>query len=378
MDECMDARCIVARSARRGRFSPPRFALPFVALLLALGSCTAPGKPGEPDGPPPGGKVAAPIHNAPDWAGEPPGWNKLTHVERWLATDAWRYEPFWQVQGELTLAEGRMSLAQRDFAAGEIDAQVLAQRVATARLGFVRVVEASGANSSQRARAQKGLAALDSMRGSTTTAKAAPGGLMPRSAWGARAERADNLTPVGGPWRRITIHHSAEVPGTRMDGSLADSNEALLKMQRAHMDQRGYGDIGYHYLVDPMGHVFEGRSLRWQGAHAGGANNRYNLGVCLIGDFEHSQPSPAAMRSLETLLEQLRGTWSISRSDVVCHRDLKSTVCPGDSVAHWVDGYRRGRTQALAQSAPPPAPTSRKKPAPVREASFRGGSGVVR
>ena len=166
--------------------------------------------------------------------------------------------------------------------------------------------------------------------------------------WGARAPVRSRLDPVGGSWLRITIHHSDQVPGTRLDGTLADSQEALRKIQHNQIENERWGDIGYHLLIDASGRIFEGRSLEWQGAHARGDNNVRNLGICLLGDFRTRPPTSAALATLESLLEEARARYSIARSSVVCHRDLVNTICPGDALAAWVKGYRRGATPDLA------------------------------
>ena len=119
-------------------------------------------------------------------------------------------------------------------------------------------------------------------------------------------------------------------------------------MQKSHMESKSprWGDIGYHFLIDPAGHVFQGRDLVWQGAHAEGDNNIQNIGICLIGNFDEEQPSKAALESLRKLLDSLRKTYSIAKSAVLGHQDLKSTRCPGRHLEPWVRSYAGAEDQA--------------------------------
>src|SRR5205085_874472 len=104
----------------------------------------------------------------------------------------------------------------------------------------------------------------------------------------------------------------------------------MRDIQRAHMNgkETQFGDIGYHFVIDPYGRVLEGRELVWQGAHAKGDNNVRNIGICLIGNFDEEQPSEAALTALRRLVDDLRGRYSIARDMVYGHRDLRKTRCP--------------------------------------------------
>ena len=148
-----------------------------------------------------------------------------------------------------------------------------------------------------------------------------------------------------GAWSRITVHHSAETSSNPEGGSLDESTETLRGIQRFHMDDPGhrYGDIGYHFLIDSSGRIFEGRNLSWQGAHAGGQNgihNNQNIGVCLLGDFSSRPPTPAALKSMELLVGDLRRRFRIPASRVFAHSEFRDTQCPGPALEGWVAKYR--------------------------------------
>jgi N-acetyl-anhydromuramyl-L-alanine amidase AmpD len=105
--------------------------------------------------------------------------------------------------------------------------------------------------------------------------------------------------------------------------------------------ETGYGDIGYHFVIDPYGRVLEGRELAYKGAHAYGDNNIGNIGICLIGNFDKEKPTKAALESLQRVIEHLRKTYSIAKSRVYGHRELKPTECPGDNLMKWLQNYRK-------------------------------------
>ena len=179
-----------------------------------------------------------------------------------------------------------------------------------------------------------------------------------RSAWSAAAENRRNLDPMGSP-RRLTIHHSAMYfRDTRPQACAAQ----IQRIQREHMGNRGYGDIGYHFLIDPAGRVWQGRELRWQGAHASGANNEQNIGICVLGNFLRGRggqgPTPAQLNSMRALVLQMMRQFGFGADAIHCHSDFKATQCPGPlmetAVAQMVHDLRRvGPVDAVAAAARP-------------------------
>jgi len=166
-------------------------------------------------------------------------------------------------------------------------------------------------------------------------------GIRAREEWGARPITPDHvpMTPI----TSITVHHSAMPPPGKW-GTIAQ----LKQVQDIHAQDKGWADIGYHFLIDPTGEVWEGRRLLYQGAHAGGAANIGNIGICLLGNFEsHAVPRPQ-MQSLADLVEALRSHFSIPRSEVRTHREWKATACPGTALHQAVLAYRAGERATLA------------------------------
>jgi len=357
-----------------------RFPLFLGLLLICLAGCTSPTSSTYS---PPGPSSAA--YGAPDWVGEPQSWTKLESIERWLYRDADRYDSYWRIQGELTLGEGRLEFARREDRGAGHRSQSWSGRLASARSGFERVLANSNANTGQRLRAQNGLAEVVRLHGGAAPAQ--QGKFLSRATWHAAAPAPSRLDRATGGYDRITLHHSADVRDARFDGSMRDSTTAIRSIQRDHVDGRRYGDIGYHFLVDPAGRIFLGRDLGYQGAHAGGVNNKRNIGICLLGNFETTRPTSKALAALTGLLSDLRGSHRIERSHIFGHRQFKSTLCPGAHLATWMNEYRRTGPQlsALSSSASLKAKATRPttvvarrtvsaSPASVR----RGGPAIVR
>ncbi len=158
--------------------------------------------------------------------------------------------------------------------------------------------------------------------------------VVPRVDWGAAPLR-ENHDPMAGV-RRITVHHTAELPAmsTRTDAELVKG------VQRFHQDDRGWADIGYHYLIGRDGRVYQGRELHIQGAHAGGGNNVENLGVSVIGDFSDGLPTDTTLATLEGFLRAQMRIHDVDADQLFGHREFKPTACPGDALFGWLKAYR--------------------------------------
>lgn len=274
----------------------------------------------------------------PPWARMKTSWGKLEAIENWLQAPSSRRSQYWWAEGQLELSEGRVEFSREDLRHGQNSASVK-RRLSKAHKGFTLVKTSPRATKLQRKRATRGLAQLDSLK----RAPIQPSGLgqlIRRSTWGARPGKRDEMNTSGDRYTRITVHHSADTLTPNLDGSLGSSSDALRRLQRYHMTTEGYGDLGYHFMIDPTGRLFEGRELTWQGAHAGDFNkNKGNIGICLLGNFDTTRPTRAALRTLENTLGNLRTQYSISKQRVYGHQELKSTRCPGTHMMRWLKSY---------------------------------------
>jgi len=127
------------------------------------------------------------------------------------------------------------------------------------------------------------------------------------------------------------IHHSASVPSTSVED-----------IHRWHL-ARGWSGIGYHYYIDEVGGVWQGRPEWTQGAHAYldalHEANSDGIGICLAGNFENGPgPTEAQMRSLVELITNIRTRYV--DIPAIGHKEVQSTACPGQFFP-WADLYRQ-------------------------------------
>ncbi|MAW59651.1 MAG: hypothetical protein CMJ94_02310 [Planctomycetes bacterium] len=173
---------------------------------------------------------------------------------------------------------------------------------------------------------------------------------VPRRDWGAQRLLA-NHDPMEAPFR-ITVHHTAEPADTH---ALDSGKREMRDLQRMHQQGNGWADLGYHFLIDQAGRVYEGRPLSAQGAHAGNSElNRGNIGICLIGNFVAQPergsdyalaqaPTGAQLDKLDNLVAALQSKYGISDSQIWAHSHLKETACPGPALLEWVRERRATR-----------------------------------
>jgi hypothetical protein len=154
----------------------------------------------------------------------------------------------------------------------------------------------------------------------------------------------DSLLHRSDSFTRITVHH---------DGNqvtfLRDEEPVMRKIQGildAHL-KRHYGDIGYHFIVDYSGRVWEGRPLRYQGAHVSNQNSG-NIGIMLLGNFEEQHPSTEQAMNLEVLIRQLAHRFTINPSRIYGHRDLGYSFCPGRHLYSHLEGIRTSMSSEVA------------------------------
>lgn len=139
---------------------------------------------------------------------------------------------------------------------------------------------------------------------------------------------------------RITIHHDGN------EVSQATGEDVVMRKIQGILDahfKRQYGDIGYHLMVDYAGRVWEGRPLRFQGAHVSN-ENRGNIGVLMLGNFEHQEPSDEQVNSLNALVRGLTSHFSIPTDRVYGHRDLAHSNCPGQHLYPHLQALRTAMT----------------------------------
>ena len=120
---------------------------------------------------------------------------------------------------------------------------------------------------------------------------------------------------------KIIIHCSATPEGKAF---------SVEDIRRWHL-QRGFADIGYHFVIYLDGSVNVGRPLAKAGAHCKG-NNAHSIGVCYIGGVATDGKTPkdtrteAQKRSLVRLITELRQQFP--NASVHGHREFANKACP--------------------------------------------------
>lgn len=118
----------------------------------------------------------------------------------------------------------------------------------------------------------------------------------------------------------IIVHHSA-----------LPLSDGPLEIQKKHTKTRGYADIGYQFVINDTGQIYEGRSINVRGAHTGG-HNTGTIGIALLGNFEEVEPPESQCAQLKKLCRCLIDTYDITH--IAGHRDFQPgvTVCPGENL----------------------------------------------
>ena len=127
------------------------------------------------------------------------------------------------------------------------------------------------------------------------------------------------------------ILHCADTRPDWMDGHPVA--EKVAEIRRWHVEQRGWRDIGYHWVIDRDGAVAPGRRESEIGAHVEG-HNRGTIGICLLGGHGASASDPfeknftaAQAAAMKRLICAIKGRTAIGK--VSGHNDYAAKACPG-------------------------------------------------
>lgn len=159
--------------------------------------------------------------------------------------------------------------------------------------------------------------------GSATGVNEFPG-VLGRDQWAKGAPAPELMDRLGGV-RYITIHHDGMNPFYGDDaGAAADRIELIRRSHRG----KGWGDIGYHFVVDRGGRVWQARSLSYQGAHVKDYNE-LNIGIMALGNFDIQSPTDAQITALSRHVNAVMNRYRVSASNVRSHQEWSATACPG-------------------------------------------------
>ncbi|MDT0344982.1 peptidoglycan recognition protein family protein [Streptomyces litchfieldiae] len=175
-----------------------------------------------------------------------------------------------------------------------------------------------------------------------------------RAVWGADEElRRDDVTYTGAA-RAVFIHHTNHPD----DYDCADAPEMLRAMHADHVTRMGWDDLGYNFVVDKCGTIYEGRAGGLDryvlGAHTTGFNMD-SVGIAALGDFADAGGVPEALVTAiaeiaawklrpgtdprgEVRLVSTNDDSRVPEGDpaelavISGHRDIVQTHCPGDAL----------------------------------------------
>ena len=159
----------------------------------------------------------------------------------------------------------------------------------------------------------------------------------------------------------IIIHCTATRPNWWEGKSAQQKTD---EVRRWHVEDRGWSDIGYHYLIDRDGTVTEGRPLERTGAHAKG-HNTGSVGISLFGghggnvsdqfDDNFTEDQDCALREL---MDRLKAGHPIVK--IIGHNEVANKACPTFVVRDWL-----AKAPAVVQ-APMVASAQRARPTQSR------------
>jgi hypothetical protein len=220
-----------------------------------------------------------------------------------------------------------------------------------------------------------------------TTATATPQpAVVSRAQWGADPAYM-TWAPQFYTTKKLIVHHT-DTSDSYTDTAGAEAQ--IRSIYYYHAVTQGWGDIGYNFLIDKFGTVYEGRYSRdyaggdpsgdntsgqgVTGAHTSGWNSG-TVGVALLGTLTTHDATPAARDALERLL-----AWEASRNgidpqatqtfvnpvsgatittpNIAGHRDYVATACPGDAFYPTLPAIRDDVAALVAGTPPPPADTT--------------------
>ena len=213
-------------------------------------------------------------------------------------------------------------------------------------------------------------AAVPVVAPAATTANGLPVAVTTRAEWGANASYM-SWDPEYARAGHVVVHHTA---GTN-SYSAGQSASIVRGIYYYHAVTLDWGDIGYNFLVDKFGTVFEGRSGSVAapagkmsiGAHARGVNTG-TMGISMMGDYSTVSPSDAQLSSVGKMAgwflkragisdvtgwaglhvwttERYQAGSTISMPRILGHRDVGYTTCPGNV------GYSKlGTIRAIAKA----------------------------
>jgi hypothetical protein len=133
----------------------------------------------------------------------------------------------------------------------------------------------------------------------------------------------------------LVVHHTAT------SADLDNPRQAIRNIQYYHAVRRGWGDIGYNYVIDQQGNIYEGRDGGKDviGGHSREVN-KVSVGISVLGNYQENDMPDAVLKALTKLLGSLADEYNLDVEDYDTyeglsypvlggHGDYSATSCPG-------------------------------------------------
>ncbi len=274
----------------------------------------------------------------------------------------------------VTYSEPVSVTASNDLGRPTRDGRIFADLVFTAPANYVRFETADGnGNFAQVAglsftylNSEDGPSEQDAIGGDVAALDVARPRIISRASWGADERlRYDNQGEIWPPEYRevehVIIHHT-DTPNYQ------DPVAAIRSIYYYHTVTQGWGDIGYNYLVDFRGNIYEGRV---GGANViGGHAFQYaegSSGIGVMGDFDVRQPDSAAVSAIIAItaytgrfLNPLGSAdfFQVPSLPTICaHRDVNASTCPGNFLYDDLPSIRQAVNQIVGNPGGTPGGT---------------------
>jgi len=206
-----------------------------------------------------------------------------------------------------------------------------------------------------------------------------------RSGWGADeslrfdASGKEIWPPAFYPIQKVIVHHTAT------QNNDPDPAATIRSIYQYHAVTQGWGDIGYNFVIDESGRIYEGRYSRpyapgesptgedssgngVTAAHTQGYNSG-TVGIALLGTLTNQDATPAARNALERLIAWIDDSHGIDPQgsalytnpvsgtqatfpNIAGHRDLAATECPGGAFYATLPTIRSDVAALMAAAQP--------------------------
>ena len=191
--------------------------------------------------------------------------------------------------------------------------------------------------------------------------------VVPRENW---APLPANLEILGSmkncnnyPIRKITLHHTGDgIPAKPGEGRARASGAMYFHLNSKQNKGLGWGDVAYHYLVTPNGEILEGRNPAFRAdsnsAYYPGQDRshtpEHHLVVALVGNYEKEKQefTTEARSAISDLLRASMTYYKLSADDILTHKEVGYTGCPGKKVIEWFKTQGKSELTARPANAP--------------------------